>query len=319
MFEAVAVGRGEEPPQHIVVRMLMPFLLRFINISARLQGGNPASTLIFLTIAHANVEHLGRDRGMAWNYAQEPSDEVRRPISVHALAQSLTFPPETTRRHVHKMIARGMCRRVGEGGVIATQAYLASPEVVAAMAEIVDNFDRLIADFHSVGADLGSVTDHVPAPAMTADDPRNRANMIFHAVCKFALKVIVNGLPLYEDIMANVVFTAVFSANTRDIAVNPKLTWRYAADENVAPDHIRKPVTVRELATSLAIPYSTVYRQVLQMVEKGMLIRRDGGVVLPRQIILMPDMIAAGDRMRTWFFAMLRDLKAEGQDPLVSA
>jgi DeoR/GlpR family transcriptional regulator of sugar metabolism len=55
-----------------------------------------------------------------------PPDEVRRPISVLAVANSLGLPYETVRRYVTKLIRLGRCGRV-KGGIIALASGLRRP------------------------------------------------------------------------------------------------------------------------------------------------------------------------------------------------
>ena len=67
------------------------------------------------TKAFRELEKLTSDLG---SMKVVPQDAAREPISVYALAKSLSMPYETTRRHVGTLIERGFCVRAEGGGVL---------------------------------------------------------------------------------------------------------------------------------------------------------------------------------------------------------
>jgi len=95
--------------------------------------GDLMAGLIFSAIVQANVRPISNDPKLGKTYGQMdaiPPDELRSPISVNALAESLRIPYETTRRHVNKLIKLGFCVKVGARGVIVPAAVIASPTLV---------------------------------------------------------------------------------------------------------------------------------------------------------------------------------------------
>lgn len=59
-----------------------------------------------------------------------PQDAARQPITVYALAKSLSMPYETTRRHVGTLIERGFCLRLKGGGVLVPASVQVEPGFV---------------------------------------------------------------------------------------------------------------------------------------------------------------------------------------------
>ncbi|MDP3869730.1 DeoR family transcriptional regulator [Phenylobacterium sp.] len=51
------------------------------------------------------------------------------------------------------------------------------------------------------------------------------------------------------------------------------------------PDELRRPVTGVALAATLGIPNETVRRKVKGLIEQGLLVRVDGGLIVPTQVM----------------------------------
>jgi len=86
------------------------------------------------------------------------------------------------------------------------------------------------------------------------------------------------GAALEGDILLGIVAAGVIVANTGHLdraGAEP----RYSELDDVPPDAVRKPVTVRALSASLGIPYETTRRYVSRLINKGICIRVDGGII----------------------------------------
>jgi DeoR/GlpR family transcriptional regulator of sugar metabolism len=57
-----------------------------------------------------------------------PPDEMRQPVSVYALAKSLSMPYETTRRYVARLVEEGLCIKV-VGGILVPGSVLSTPRM----------------------------------------------------------------------------------------------------------------------------------------------------------------------------------------------
>ena len=91
--------------------------------------GDIRAGIVAQTIATANTAYLDGRLGGGWRYAglgDSLPDEMRRPLSIARLAESLNLPYETMRGHARRLTEAGVCRRVG-AGLIVPRAVLESP------------------------------------------------------------------------------------------------------------------------------------------------------------------------------------------------
>lgn len=87
------------------------------------------------------------------------------------------------------------------------------------------------------------------------------------------------------DITAALVFASVVEANVGHLA-----TAQLAAVARLPPDEMRRPVTGVALAATLGIPNETVRRKIKGLIDQGLLVRVDGGLIVPTEVM-------ASDRM----------------------
>ncbi|MDO9246165.1 MAG: DeoR family transcriptional regulator [Phenylobacterium sp.] len=87
------------------------------------------------------------------------------------------------------------------------------------------------------------------------------------------------------DITAALVFAAVVEANVGHLATNPQSTAQLTTLVRLPPDELRRPVTGVALAATLGIPNETVRRKVKGLIEQGLLVRVDGGLIVPTQVM----------------------------------
>jgi hypothetical protein len=114
--------------------------------------GDGREGLIVHAIVRANTGHVDFRTDDPEILAPDAAvhDEVRRPISVNRLAQSLGLPFETTRQCVNRLIKAGTCVRV-EGGVIVPKEAVQRTEVTAALLANVEVMRRLMRDLQAMG------------------------------------------------------------------------------------------------------------------------------------------------------------------------
>jgi hypothetical protein len=137
------------------IRLSSEYFLRSIQLLVEFSGGDLVTALVFLAIVSANVSHLNVDGPDAPHADSDdvPPDEVRKPISVLALAGSLKLPYETTRRHVAKLLQSGQCERVS-GGLIVPARVLLSARHTEVMGANLTNLRRLFRALNKAGVDL---------------------------------------------------------------------------------------------------------------------------------------------------------------------
>ncbi|HEX6858932.1 MAG TPA: hypothetical protein VF138_01855 [Caulobacteraceae bacterium] len=140
----------------LALRLSTEYLLRSIDLMTEVVGGDLVKGLIFMAVVQANIQHIVNDDAISQTYSEATDrvpDEVRRPVSVHALSVSLNIPYETTRRYVNKLLTEGYCIRVNRGLVVPAEV-LAQPHVTAVLKRNFSNLQRLITGLRRGGLEF---------------------------------------------------------------------------------------------------------------------------------------------------------------------
>ena len=142
----VAIGR-------IATRLSVDYVLRSVRLISEHAGGDLMTGLVLRAVVAANAGYLDHDPKTFGLYASiddPPPDEVRRPVSVLAVAGSLGLPYETVRRYVTKLVRMGLCIRV-KGGIIAPTGRMFRPMDGESMLANVANLRRLCKSLKRAG------------------------------------------------------------------------------------------------------------------------------------------------------------------------
>lgn len=150
---AIVSGIADKRRDRLALRASSTFFLRSADLLARVVGGDILRAVIFLAIVEANIRHLRPSDSLAQAFSetgQALPDEVRNPISIHALALALSLPYETTRRHVNTLIADGMTVRLARGVIVPTEV-LDRDALVTAMRKNFEHLRELYEDLSEGG------------------------------------------------------------------------------------------------------------------------------------------------------------------------
>jgi hypothetical protein len=137
------------------VRLSNEYFLRSVRMLSELSNGELLTAIVHRAISAGNVGYLDQSPE-GDHYASldsVPPDALRRPVSILAVAGTLGLPYETTRRHVHKLLKSGQCRKV-KGGVIAPAAAFVGERYNEAMFADVANLRRLFRALKKAGVEL---------------------------------------------------------------------------------------------------------------------------------------------------------------------
>ena len=140
----------------VASRLSSEYFLRSLLLIAPLTDNDFLTSVVSLAIIGANTAHLDQDLPQGAKYGSledVPPDEVRKPVSVMAVAETLGIPYETARRHVNKLLKAGRCERLG-GGVIVPRRAIDDPVRDAAMLSNLVNLRRLFRGLKRAGLDL---------------------------------------------------------------------------------------------------------------------------------------------------------------------
>ena len=106
------------------------YLLRVLANLTEAFDGDMALAVVFIAIGQAATDHLGLNRDFRDFGGQGLiPDELRRPVTVLSVANSLQMPRETTRRHVTRLLQRGYCIQVQGRRIMIPAAIYQRPEI----------------------------------------------------------------------------------------------------------------------------------------------------------------------------------------------
>jgi hypothetical protein len=151
-------NRTDKRRDRLALRASTTFMLHSVDLMSRIVGGDILRGVIFTAIVDANVRHIRPGDPIAQSYSEagdQVPDEIRRPISVHALALELDVPYETTRRHVNALIAGGFCERT-ETGIVVPGTVIARDQISMALRRNFENLRRLVSDLREGGVEFAA-------------------------------------------------------------------------------------------------------------------------------------------------------------------
>jgi DNA-binding Lrp family transcriptional regulator len=235
----------------------------------RTGGADILDPLISWAIVEANVAVINQDAELSRRYAAldtPPPDELRRPVSVNAIAASLRLPYETVRRRVAAMTAAGICVSTPRGVYVPT-AVLTGPGYDTLALGRYERLKRFYAELQALSA-LGGV-NLTPASAPRHEQPPVRAAN--RAISEYMLRVIDEAMLRWGDPLPSILLMEMTRAN-----VEPTDPQRLMMDAPV-PDAFRVPITVLDLARRVGLPAETVRRHVAKLEAAGLCRRAKGG------------------------------------------
>lgn len=257
------------PPIRLMTRLLAEMQTSIVGAGVRAFGGDLDRFVIFTVVGRQSLTTVPGEAGEG------------TPISMHALANSLSRPYETVRRHVHALIDDGFCERQ-PNGVISPRENLTSPPMPELIATSHDSFVRLVDDLAGFGIALprarpGSVYD--PRVAV-----RNSADLM--------LAVTDSNRGMHGDWAELVVWSTILCANVRHFSHDPVLALLYADQTVPSPPDLWLPVRPSIVARAIGLSESSVRRRIAAMLADGRLEQRRGGVVVSEAWLNRPDSVA---------------------------
>ena len=148
------------------------------------------------------------------------------------------------------------------------------------------------------------------SPAAAAAPSR----IIVRAATDFVVRGVPESVRSLGGIRRATILCAIIAANVQHITRATTLTWRYAKRGQLVPDSERRPVNVNSLAASLALPWETTRRHVSGLIDDGLCLKVDGGVIVPAQALISDRVAPFGAALKDSYWRMIRQLKAIGFD-----
>lgn len=246
--------------------------LGFIRDIVRITRGDRhfLDALIFTVALDANMTPVTRDRSLLAAYGGAETstpDELRRPVSINAVAMSLRLPLETVRRRFLNMARAGLCV-IGPQGVIIPREAVTSPVY---LAEQRARFDRT-RDFYQAMKAAGALPDRIAAEVSPAEgEPLVRAAN--WAVSEYALRVCGDLIGLTGSVISSLVLLDLVLANIEQLPPSAMPEW------GRDPERLGRPVRIGALAGPLRLSGETIRRHLLALETLGFCRRKSGGLV----------------------------------------
>jgi DNA-binding Lrp family transcriptional regulator len=143
---AGAAGPWDADALRRLSRLSLDYLVDSIELSRA--GGDIIDRLLIAAILDANVAPVKQDVGLQFAYGaldDAPPEEIRRPVSINAVAHSLRLPFETVRRRVARLARQGVFV-VTPRGVLVSQTRLESPAFKALSLARYERLRRFYSD-----------------------------------------------------------------------------------------------------------------------------------------------------------------------------
>lgn len=245
-------------------------------------GRDVIDGLLMAAIGAANVALITRDPVLQLKYAtldQVPPDQLRRPVSINAVATSLRLPFETTRRRIRKLEDIGVIQTTPKG------VYIASAPINAPFYRMA-----FTAHYHKLRAlygrlwRLGLLHDlpHRQDVHFDPDDPPVR--LATRLSREYVLRLID---PLTEhmgDLLTGVILMDVIHGNTEHLS-----DTECGSDEEgpggYVPDKLRRPIRAAAISQRLGVSHETVRRHLKTLVAEDRCVQANGGYVVPSYIL----------------------------------
>ena len=277
--------------------------LDYIRDTAQISRGDGdlLDPLIFTAILDANMTPVNRDPKLRVLYGGDISapDELRRPVSINAVAQSLRLPFETVRRRINGLAVTGHC--VVEGrGVIVPHAAVTSPAYGAIQRGRYDRARLFYQQLKAIGALSADGVANANAP--TAQPLIRAAN---RTLSGYMLRASNDLIALTGDALSSLILLQLTLDNTADLTAAELAAW--AGD----PPSLAQAIRIAALAKTLRLSPETARRHVMRLESRGFCQRLNHGLVALAPPAVWPDLarlMAANLINIQRLFAALREL-----------
>lgn len=242
------------------------------------RGRGLLESLITAAIIDANLGHLNGQETFDLSNADEPvPDEVRRPVSVNAIAQSLRIPFETVRRRIGALAAEGVCR-ISPKGVIIPAEVLSTPERILGAILMAQR----LREFYLQLANIGFFDDaDIPErPELVGPEPVRALARLTAAYFLRSADALTEHL---GGLNRGVVLLGIVMANVEHFSIRPD-TLPELGRLGPADDDLR-PARLGPLARRIGLPEATVRRHASALASEGACDHVRGGFVVRREVL----------------------------------
>ncbi len=280
-------GMSARPPIRVVTRLLAEMQTAILSQGMPMVGGDlDRFAILSLIVRHSG--QLGSSGAIAGAR-----------ISVMSLAQSLSKPYETVRRHVDRLIQLGLCVREPGGIGLAGDA---PPMLLESARHAHDAFVHFVEGMRTLGLAL-------PARRPGAAYAWGSGTA---AAVDMMLSVVDGNRAVHGTWVELALFSAIVHANTVDFARDPAIGGVYIDERTPVPAELLRPIRPAALARLMGMPDTSVRRHVVAMIAAGLVLRDHGGVVASQAWLDAPERVEVSLASLGHVNRILSRLAAEG-------
>jgi DNA-binding transcriptional ArsR family regulator len=263
----------------VAARLANAFALDLVKLGGF--GRDVVDALLLAAISQANVAQITRSPELQRQYAtldQAPPDELRRPVSINAIAGSLRMPFETARRRIAALKELGVIK-VTPQGVIVPQAPLVSPLYRTTAEQHYSLVRELYLRLRSIG-----MFEDLPQTPPIFDAENRPVRLVVRLSSDYVLRLAEPITKYVGDLVSGLIIMAMVNANTAHLADTEGGENELTPEGNVS-DSLRRPVRVSTISERLGIPPETVRRHIARIVQAGICQRLEDGYIVPARAI----------------------------------
>lgn len=274
-----APARSNHQPWWRIARASISLILDFIEMSRG--AGDILDPLIMATVIEGNLALINQDPELQRTYADldaVPPDELRRPVSIAAVAGSLNVPYETVRRRVARLAKAGALVQAPKGLMVPSGA-LGHPMYVMTAVARYERMKRFYFELKGMG-----VLEEMPAPDPSARPLQGPpVRLVNRLVGEYMLRIIEVFMGRLGDAVTGLVAMEMGRANAEHLDDAARQV------EGPMPDDLRKPIAMLALAKRLRLPPETVRRHVKRLEDLGLCHKAPGGRLAEIRDLRGPD------------------------------
>jgi hypothetical protein len=244
--------------------------------------------LILAATVQANTAAIAADPELEAAFAAgeaPPPDELRRPVSVEAVAEALKIPVEEARWRIRRLVRRKLCVAVGAGVIVPTR-FLSTPQHLKSSFE---GYERLRGFYYQL-RDLG-LLQNLPPPTVELSTELAPLRVVSRLATEYLLRVLETLAGPIGDPLAGLVLLMIFHCNVEHLALDVR-GGRNLTVEDMVSDAQRRPVRTGTIAERLGLPGAVARRYAADLVARGYCVEVRGGLLAPAEALARPAFVA---------------------------
>ena len=139
--------------------------------------------------------------------------------------------------------------------------------------------------------------------------PTDNRRAIVRIVAHEMVRISTAMAPVHgDDVIEYLIFTAIWVLNSQHMIGDD----RYAPLRSIPPDAQRRPISMEELRRAAPMPDHILTSYVEQMVAKGIVERKPGGLVVPSAVFTQPGMVNGANDLYGRMVGMVAAMRNAG-------